>query len=535
MKKYFLKYKKILFFYGLVSIIAAFLSAGLAFLYKNLTQAAIDKDFQKLMAIGIFGLFYLIIEASFDYFPRKYRSKILNNIMLDLKNDLIKASNMKNLEDLSLDFQKEMKNKMVNDLESIKKFLNSLFAMFLYGAMFFVSFISAIYIQGSLTMIMVVLSFIPFLSPLISKKILSSKKEKEIRAKGKYLEEFDEFNENILFIKISNIFNIFYAKLDKLGGKLRDKSFVYEASLGKTYAISYGLGNVLYSGTWIIGGIFVYKDLINLPSLIAMTTLVYTIAGPIQALADNYSELVSSKEIFLNYLKFIEIEEKNERKLEINSINSITYKDISLSYEKRIILEDINLSLKEREKYLIFGESGSGKSTFLKLSLGMFEKYNEKIFVNNLSLDKINKKSYYDKIYYIPQETIIFRGSIYENISLFDSNKNIEKCKKALEEVGLDKFIENRNLDDLIDKDKISGGEKKRIDLARAIYADKNLIIMDEPTSGLDLENENIIAEIIKNIEDKIVICVSHTKNEKFLNAFDKIIEIDNKKIKAKK
>ena len=61
------------------------------------------------MAIGIFGLFYLIIEASFDYFPRKYRSKILNNIMLDLKNDLIKASIMKNLEDLSLDFQKEMK------------------------------------------------------------------------------------------------------------------------------------------------------------------------------------------------------------------------------------------------------------------------------------------------------------------------------------------------------------------------------------------------------------------------------------------
>lgn len=535
MKKYFLKYKKILFFYCLVSIIAAFLSAGLAFLYKNLTQAAIDKDFQKLMAIGIFGLFYLIIEASFDYFPRKYRSKILNNIMLDLKNDLIKASNVKKFEDLSLDFQKEMKNKMVNDLESIKTFLNSLFAMFLYGSMFFVSFISAIYIQGSLTMIMVVLSFIPFLSPLISKKILSSKKEKEISAKGKYLEKFDEFNENILFIKISNIFNIFYAKLDKLGGKLRDKSFIYEASLGKTYAISYGLGNVLYSGTWIIGGIFVYKDLINLPSLIAMTTLVYTIAGPIQALADNYSELVSSKEIFLNYLNFIEIEEKNDRKLEINAINSITYKDISLSFDERIILEDINLSLKEREKYLIFGESGSGKSTFLKLSLGMFEKYNEKIFVNNVSLDKINKKSYYDKIYYIPQETIIFKGSIYENISLFDSNKNIEKCKKALGKVGLDKFIENRNLDDLIDKDKISGGEKKRIDLARAIYSDKNLIIMDEPTTGLDLENENIIADIIKNIDDKIIICVSHTKNEKFLNAFDKIIEIDNKKIKAKK
>lgn len=118
---------------------------------------------------------------------------------------------------------------------------------------------------------------------------------------------------------------------------------------------------------------------------------------------------------------------------------------------------------------------------------------------------------------------------------MFDSNKNIEKCKKALEEVGLDKFIENRNLYDLIDKDKISGGEKKRIDLARAIYSDKNLIIMDEPTTGLDLENENIIADIIKNIDDKIVICVSHTKNEKFLNAFDKILEINNKKIKAKK
>lgn len=184
---------------------------------------------------------------------------------------------------------------MINDLEAINNYFNGILSSLLYIFMFFISLLSAIYIQGTLTFIMVLFSFIPFLSSFISRKILSNKKEEELNSKSAYLENFDEFSENILFIKISKLGSYFNNKLGELADILKDKSIIFESSLAKTFAISYGLGNILYSGTWIIGGFFVYKNLIDLPSLIAMTTLMLTIAGPIQSIADSYSGIISSK------------------------------------------------------------------------------------------------------------------------------------------------------------------------------------------------------------------------------------------------
>lgn len=146
---------------------------------------------------------------------------------------------------------------------------------------------------------MIVLSAIPLLTPIISKKILANKKEIQKIAKDKYLNSYNEYADNILFVNISNLKLFFYNRLKQLGEKLKHKSIFYESSLLKTYSISYGLGNVLYSGTWIIGGIFVYKNLLTLPSLIAMTTLMFTIAGPIQTISNIYSEFCHQEKFSL--------------------------------------------------------------------------------------------------------------------------------------------------------------------------------------------------------------------------------------------
>ncbi|MDY3007071.1 ABC transporter ATP-binding protein [Anaerococcus porci] len=532
MKEYIFRARKNLFIYLLICFVGASFTAGVAFLYKNLTNYALDKDFHSLIKIAIFAIPFLILEASFDYLPRKYRSILTNNIIFYLRNDLIKKVDSKPISDVNLTFRNEFKNKMINDLETIKGFLNNIFAIILYFFMFIISLISALYIEKTLTLIMLLLSFIPFLSPFISRKILSNKKEKEIESKNKYLDLFNEFNTNTFYIKISNLGDVFYYKLKKLAYNLKNQSIIFESSLAKTYATSYGLGNILYSGTWIVGGIFVYKDLINLPSLIAMTTLMTTIAGPIQSVADTYSEIISAKNIFLDYIKYLDRDNFNENGKHIDYIDSISFNNIDIYYSDRLIIKKLNLELKDNTKYLILGDSGSGKSTFLHLILGLFKDKNKYIYVNDSSLDKINRKSYYDKIYYIPQETIIFNASLIDNISLFDENKDYKRAEAILDKVGLIYLLDDRKLDIIIDYSKLSGGEKKRLDLARALYKNKDILIMDEVTSGLDIKNENIIGDIIKRIKDKTIICVSHSKNEKFLQSFDKSLKIENKELK---
>lgn len=534
MKKYIKNNKKNIIIYIFMCLISASLTAGTAFLYQRITSSAINNDFRALILFSIFAIPYLILEASFDYIPKKYRSIITNRISLDLKNDLIKSINETELSKMDYNFTNTIKNKMVNDLTIIEKsYIRNLLSIILYSFMFVISLISAIYIQGYLTIIMLVLSAIPLLTPIISKKILANKKEIQKNAKDKYLNSYNEYADNILFANISNLKLFFYDRLKLLGEKLKHESIFFESSLLKTYSISYGLGNVLYSGTWIIGGIFVYKNLLTLPSLIAMTTLMFTIAGPIQTISNIYSEFLSSRKIFFDYLDFIDKCKTNDKKTnsKISNIEKIDIKNLNLSFSNKIILKNISFNFMNGNKYVLLGESGSGKSTFLNSLFGIYEYANDYIAINEKKLSEIDKSSYYDNMFYIPQETIIFNTSILNNITLFSENVDLVRAQECIEKVGLSDWFNSKDneFDCVLSKDSISGGEKKRLDLARALYLDKSVIIMDEPTSALDFENEILISKIIKGIQDKLIICVSHSTNGEFLNVFDKKIKIINK------
>lgn len=534
MRKYIKNNKKNIIIYIFMCFISASLTAGTAFLYQRITSSAINNDFKALILFSIFAIPYLILEASFDYVPKKYRSIITNSISLDLKNDLIKNINETELSKMDYNFTNTIKNKMVNDLSIIEEsYIRNLLSIILYSFMFVISLISAIYIQGYLTIIMLVLSAIPLLTPIISKKILANKKELQKNAKDKYLNNYNEYADNILFVNISNLKIFFCDKLKILGEKLKHESIFYESSLLKTYSISYGLGNVLYSGTWIIGGIFVYKNLLTLPSLIAMTTLMFTIAGPIQTISNIYSEFLSSRKIFFDYLDFIDKCKTNDKKTnsKISNIEKIDIKNLNLSFSNKIILKNISFNFMNGNKYVLLGESGSGKSTFLNSLFGIYEYANDYIAINEKKLSEIDKSSYYDNMFYIPQETIIFNTSILNNITLFSENVDLVRAQECIEKVGLSDWFNSKDneFDCVLSKDSISGGEKKRLDLARALYLDKSVIIMDEPTSALDFENEILISKIIKGIQDKLIICVSHSTNDEFLNVFDKKIKIINK------
>lgn len=346
---------------------------------------------------------------------------------------------------------------------------------------------------------------------------------------------FNDYLGNILYLKLSNLDSYFKNKSIEASKNLNQASKNYEKSLRKTYAISYGMGNILYTGTWIIGGIFVYYNRIDLPDLIAMTSLMITIAGPIQTIADVYSELVSSKKIFEKLMIFLEKDDYKPKDTgeKVSSIDNVVMNKAIIKYGDSLVLEDLNYSFKKDYKYLIVGESGSGKSSILKLLLANFKYMGDFVRVNGKALEDINLASYYSNISYIPQDTTIFTASLIDNISLFSKNTDRKKAEEVLDLVGLSDFMSNRKngLDSIINKNDLSGGEKKRLDLARALYQDRDLIIIDEVDSGLDYENQNKISEIIKEIEGKILICVSHSTNSNFKSSFYKILEIENKKL----
>jgi ABC-type multidrug transport system fused ATPase/permease subunit len=219
--------------------------------------------------------------------------------------------------------------------------------------------------------------------------------------------------------------------------------------------------------------------------------------------------------------------------------NEISFKNISFAYEKdknNSLIENINLTMLRDQKIAIIGPTGSGKSTFLDLLLGMIEPDSGKITMDQEVLTKENLHSYRRNFSYVPQKIFFLEDTLQENI-VFGSNQELDIDK-------LDRAILNASLQELIDdlpnglqtnisdsNQMVSGGQKQCIGIARALYRGGDILILDEATSGMDQALEQKIYEAAFNSQFKTFISVTHKSS--LLDKFDKIFVFNDGCIEA--
>ncbi len=239
-------------------------------------------------------------------------------------------------------------------------------------------------------------------------------------------------------------------------------------------------------------------------------------------------------------LKLLSEEFKNIKKKESiiyqerKNIKSLNFENLHLSkvtfkYPKSKInvLENINFEIKKGDKIAIVGESGSGKSSFIDIVSGLIEPSSGEIKLNGKKVN-LNNKNWFDIISYVPQFTFLTDDTIIRNIAFGIKDKDIDtsKIKKILSVVELNDFVKdsNKGLETMIGEQgtRISGGQKQRLGIARALYSNFQILFLDEATSALDLETENKIFENLSNyLKNKTLIMVSHRPS--ILGNFKKI------------
>jgi ABC-type multidrug transport system fused ATPase/permease subunit len=201
------------------------------------------------------------------------------------------------------------------------------------------------------------------------------------------------------------------------------------------------------------------------------------------------------------------------------SWNKIEFKNISFSYNKTKVLEKINFKLNKRDKIFLNGESGSGKSTLVNIICGLLKPNKGKIFIDGKIVNKNYSDFMLDKVAIVPQDIYLFNETIKKNIifnELYKKNNNF--LKKILTTTGLSNLNLNKSIKE--DGKSISGGQRKRVGIARALYKKPDILILDEATSELDkLSESKIIDNIIKNYKDLTIIIISHNKQ---LNKYTK-------------
>lgn len=213
-------------------------------------------------------------------------------------------------------------------------------------------------------------------------------------------------------------------------------------------------------------------------------------------------------------------EEMNSNKLTFGSINefenyNITFENVSFGYTDNKIINDLSFSLEENKCYALVGSSGSGKSTIAKLISGFYKVDSGVIKIGNRSISSYSEEALINNIAFVFQNVKLFKTSIYDNVKIGKADASYEEVMTAMNLAGcnsiLDKFSEREQTQIGTKGVYLSGGEKQRIAIARAILKDAKIIIMDEASAAVDPENEYELQRAFSNlIKDKTVIMIAH-------------------------
>lgn len=292
------------------------------------------------------------------------------------------------------------------------------------------------------------------------------------------------------------------------------------------YGISQGLISGIINGAsgilvfWI-GSSFIIKGSLSFGTLITFNSLLGYFTGPLFRLVNIQNSVQESLVAAERVGEILELEGEQidgRNYIKVDKIaGHIQLNNVTFRYGSRLpVYENLSLEIKPGSWTAFVGPSGSGKSTLVKLLLKFYEAEKGTILLDGKDIRDLNTKSLRSRIGYVPQEIFLFSGTVRENISLHKPDATLEEVIEASKKAGAHEFIDRlpRRYDTVLGEHGggLSGGEKQRLALARAMLGNPSLIILDEATSSLDTVSEMEIYKIIRKLrsENITVIIIAH-------------------------
>ena len=529
-KKVFISEKNLIKIIVLVSFLLTIFTIALGYYFQMFNSLYLNKypiNYLKVLVL-VFAIF-----TCFKLFLTYYRSYLENHLNKNI-DCLITSDFLKHLFNLPLNVITSRKSgeilSRVNELTSIKGLITEIFIT--YTLDFLIVVITTfllIRISSKLFLILFLTTIFYLFVGIITKKSIFEKAYQNISIES-------EFNNTVLEnIKMINSIK----NLDAVDGTLNKIERKLTHYLYDTYKVNTILNKInifkvsCYEiGFFLIntfGFYFVYKGIINMIDLITFNALLNLYFEPLKNIVDSIPKYSFMKASITKINDFLGVHaeilgEKTSTDGYDISINNLNY-----SYNKyQNVLKSVNLNIKEGEFVLLQGASGSGKSTLCSILNKYITDYTGDILFGKMNYKDLSIKTIRENIVYVGQNENIFTGSIKENITFGNkvSDLNFDKiCKICkVDDVANKKTFSYESLIGS-DEGNISGGEKQRIILARAVLKDFNVLILDEALSEVDIKLElEILKSIRENYKDKTIIYISH---KKYSNIFDKVINME--------
>lgn len=288
-----------------------------------------------------------------------------------------------------------------------------------------------------------------------------------------------------------------------------------------------------------VGSYFVISQDLTTGELLSFYAITGYFTGPISSLISSNKTIQNALIAADRLFEIMDLErEESENKYEINkdTLGDIFFKNVTFRYGTRqVIFTNFNLRLKKGEISAIIGESGSGKSTLIQLFQSLYPLKQGEIFIGKHNLKYLEKSSLRNIISVVPQKIDLFDGNVIDNIAIGETVVDMEKILGICNALGIQTFIENLpgGFQTYLGENgtSLSGGQKQKLAIARALYRDPEILILDEATSSLDSYSEKYVQQTMRHLREqgKTVVVISHRLST--LMQADNIYYLDQGKI----
>ena len=518
---------KVLYFITLILIV----SYSVADLLKSILMSYIFDDHlldsisNLIVIVFVFLGVYLIVSTL-----QQYVAEVLKNkIRYSLNKNLYQSYASRNIESFQKKDSSEILNEFNNEVNVvIDNYVSSKLNVFSLTVSLI---LGSLYIANLSVEILIFLLFCAFITIFINSIFKNRLKKNQMN----YLDSMKQWlcsikNLCLCFsdIKILNLEKVFCDGLDIENKNLEQSTLKNNGFMKILTSINSFISQAMFFLTLLFGIVLIHYNRLTVGQLLGIAQASNMVIMPIVNYANLRNMIQSSKPVLQKLLDDSVCYEENEPIVFDEQIHDIKIKHLSYSYGVRQILDLSNLVIDHGKKYLVIGKSGDGKSTFLDILTK--QKKADGIYVNDRELKDIQFSAYADKFSYVNQNNDLLPFSFEQNINL----------GKEMSKYSLKELVTIFNLESIFDKERdnldfehlnLSGGEKQRICLARAMYRNKKWLFLDEAFSAIDKTNSDRIHQFILSNPDLTVLSIEHKVTKETVSLYDKVLLFENKKI----
>ncbi len=412
-------------------------------------------------------------------------------------------------------------SRVTNDVDTIGQSLNNSISTLVSAIVLFVgSLVMMIKTNGIMTVTAILASVIGF---VIMFTVMGRSQKYFVRQQrhlGEINGHIEEIYSGHTVVKAYNGEEKAKKTFDTMNDNLKSSGFKAQCLSGLMMPVMNFIGNLGYVAVCVVGGAMALDGQIGFGVIVAFMMYVRYFTQPLSQIAQAVQSLQSAAAAGERVFEFLEAEEMEDESGKTEKIEAakgyVDFEHVKFGYEDsdNIVIHDFTASAKPGQKIAIVGPTGAGKTTLVNLLMRFHEIQGGEIRIDGISTKSLTRENVHSQFCMVLQDTWLFEGTLRENLVYCAENVSDEKIKSACRAVGLDHFISTlpKGYDTVLsDQINLSQGQKQQLTIARAMIADKPMLILDEATSSVDTRTEQKIQSAMdKLMENRTSFVIAH-------------------------